>query len=482
MRRRWRRISIGAALLSLLGSVPAVRAQSPPPSLRLLAARSSVTLEPFRGRVHLDLGVYAASVGGAFELRVTRPGYDVAPAGAQVDATSGEVVRSLPADLLRGFKGLNGFTRVVFRDRAGDVVARRRFTFCPNAWERQRVNDQGPAVSHYPQFCNTGFPFLKGMVWGIDEGWANDALMGGGYRGPRMRVPPGRYAVSVAITYAFRQLLAISRADARVELDVTVEARDGGHRARRERAEKVALVPEGRVPTVAEPDPATLPDLAALPAWSLGVSSSRRGDALGFAASPWNAGPAPMVIEGFRRPDSDVMDAYQYFYDRDGNAVGRAPVGTLRYDHKDSHEHWHFLQFARFRLLDASSNEVVRSRKQAFCLLPTDPVDLAVEGADLSPWGAGLSLGSACGGQSAIWVREVLDAGWADTYFQDGLRLGFDITDVPNGRYFVEVAVNPDGVLFEASTENNSVKRLVRLRGERGNRWVSVRPWQGVDA
>ena len=483
MNRRPTRIPIAVILLAgLVASVPAASAQHATPSLRLLAARRTVTLEPYRGRVRLDLGVYAASVGGAFELRVSRAGYDVAPSGVQVDTVSGEIVRSLPADLLDGFKGLPGFTRVVFRDEQGEVVAQRRLRFCPNGWERQRVSDQGPPVSGYPEFCTTWFPFLRGMVWGIDQAWASDALSAGGYREPKMRVAPGRYSVSVAITRSYRQLFGIAREDARVNLDVTVEDGGDGHRARDPRSPLPPLGPETRVPTIVEPDPATLPDLAALPAWSIGVSSSRRGDSLGFAASPWNAGPGPLVIEGFRRPDSDVMDAFQYFYDRDGNAVGRAPVGTLRYDRKDSHQHWHFLQFARFRLLDATSNEVVRSRKQAYCLLPTDAVDLTVDGADLSPWGAGLDLFSACGGESAIWVREALEAGWADTYFQGGLRFGFDITEVPNGRYYVEVAVNPDAALLEASTENNSVKRLVRLRVGPGERRVRVAPWQGVDA
>ena len=43
-------------------------------------------------------------------------------------------------------------------------------------------------------------------------------------------------------------------------------------------------------------------------------------DYLAFSANVWNAGPAPLVVDGFRSPGKDLMDAYQYFYDADGQA------------------------------------------------------------------------------------------------------------------------------------------------------------------
>ena len=38
-----------------------------------------------------------------------------------------------------------------------------------------------------------------------------------------------------------------------------------------------------------------------------------------------------MVVEGFRRSDEDVMDAYQYFHEND-QVVGKSQVGTMEYD------------------------------------------------------------------------------------------------------------------------------------------------------
>jgi hypothetical protein len=276
-------------------------------------------------------------------------------------------------------------------------------------------------------------------------------------------------------------LFEIAPGNEKVTLDVTVTKgrRRGCCYGRRDG-------PEGReasvtdVPTVTNPDPSTLPDLAALPAWAISVRNGEQADRLSFAATPWNAGPAPLDVEGFRRTGEDVMDAYQYFYDSGGNVTGRAPVGRMEFDTRRGHHHWHFLQFVRYRLLRASDRAaVVRSHKQSFCIAPTDPVDLMVEGATWDPYRIGLS--SACGGATSIWVREVLEAGWGDTYFQSVAGQAFDITKVPNGWYYIESTLNPRGSLYETNMSNNTELRMVRLTGDRGNRRVTVVPWNGIE-
>jgi hypothetical protein len=86
--------------------------------------------------------------------------------------------------------------------------------------------------------------------------------------------------------------------------------------------------------------PATLPDLVALPLWGMNAMHRKSGgDFLAFAATPWNAGPAPLVVEGFRQPAEEVMDTYQYFCDAEGSVVGRAPVGEMRFHPHPAHDH-----------------------------------------------------------------------------------------------------------------------------------------------
>ena len=467
--------------LATLAWPAAVPAQSAAPSLRVIGPAGEVELRRFRGRVPLDVRTWIAATNGDFELRVARPDYDT-PAGiVQVDSITGTVLRDLPDDVLDGWSGLAGFVEVVLTDASAQEVATRSYTFCPNGWSHQRVDDSGPELPRYPTFCGSFFsPFTKGMVWGIESGWAGMALSGDDFETPQIRVPrAGEFVLTVRIAERYRDLLEISATDGEVSFPVTIKNVRRRHvigipaqRAAQARRQSAA------VPDVTDPDPATLPDLVALPLWNMTTFHRRAGDFLAFAATPWNAGPAPLVVEGFRRPDEELMDAYQYFRDEDGDVVGRAPVGDMRFHAHPAHNHWHFLQFALFTLRDAADLEVVRSRKQAYCLAPTDAIDLTVERAS---WGREGDLFTSCGERSALWVREVLQTGWGDTYFQFVPGQSFNITNVPNGWYYVQMLVNPLGSLYETDLTNNVESRLLFLGGRPGARRALVAPWHGIE-
>lgn len=471
-----------AAAATALAWPSAAPAQSTTPSLRVVSPGGTLVLPRFRGRVQLNLGVWIAATGGDFELRVARPDYD-SPAGvAQLDSASGDVLRELPADTLDGWFGLSKLTQVTVRDSTGKWVAGRNFTFCPNSFERQRVDDSGPDLPRYPAMCGFFSPFTKGMVWGIESGWATGAF-GNEFESPSLRLRrDGTYTFTIRIAARYAAQLDIPAADARVTRTVRVKTvkRPPFFFERAPSRLARAAAASTSVPDVTNPDPSTLPDLVALPLWSMHTSTRRGRDFLNFAATPWNAGPAPLVIEGFRRPGEDVMDAFQYFRDADGNVVGRAPVGGMRYHAHPMHNHWHFLQFASFTLHSANSSAPVRSRKQAFCLFPTDAIDLTVERADWRGWDGG-GLSTACGSQSALWVREVLQAGWGDTYFQGIPGQSFDITKLPNGWYNARLTVNPLGRIYETTTANNVESRLLYLGGRPGHRWTVVAPWHGIE-
>jgi hypothetical protein len=225
------------------------------------------------------------------------------------------------------------------------------------------------------------------------------------------------------------------------------------------------------------------PDLRSLPAFGIEIGAYQEEpdgrDYLSFAATVWAAGTSPLVVDGFRRPGEDIMDAYQYFYDADGNQTGYAQVGTMEWDAADEHHHWHFTDFAQYRLLDSGKQFAVRSGKEAFCLANTDAVDYTLPAANWRP--DNTDLHTACGDITSVAVREVLDVGSGDTYGQFLPGQSFDITDLPNGTYYIEVAANPDKRLHESNTKNNSSLRRVILGGEPGARTVTVPPHEGID-
>ena len=474
---RLRPVLIATALAAacLVPAASGAAAAAKPPTLRLFAASSSVTIEKFgRGGVQVGVGAYLAALGGDLRLDVRRASYR-SPIG--VSQVIGSRHRALPASILRGWDGLARFVTYTVSSASRGVIATRTMSFCPNDWNRQRVDGSGPLTPAYPQFCGTN-PFTLGSVWGVDRGWA----VGLDTAAPIVRLPVGTYSVRVALAPRYAELFGVTRANSSATVTVHVVKPPpcppscGGFAAHHATHAAPPRLPQ--VATLRRPDPATMPDLIPLPAWGIGIDRQAKRDYLDFGATVWDAGPAPMDVEGFRRPGTNVMDAYQYFF-RSGKPVGRAKAGTLLYDSRPGHEHWHFQQFARYSLLSSSRHQVVRSEKEGFCLAPTDPIDLTVRGALWDPYSIGLQ--GQCGDATSIWTRETLPAGWGDTYFQFLPGQSFDITDLPNGTYYVEVRANPLGAIRETSTTNDVRLRKVILGGKPGARAVHVPAWNGLD-
>lgn len=484
--RRHRRVVpiVTVAVLAVSTLVAAPSGSATLPSVRLFAASSEVKAFPRRsGVVKVDPGVFITPTGDDFELRVTRPDYLTPFTFAQVEPGTGSILRSLPMDKVDEWFGLKDFVHYEVLAANGAVVKKKTLTFCPNSYSRQRISDEGPLSPRYPYQCLMAYsaaPFIKGVVWGIDLGWAEPVIAGKGYYGGggaiKWRATRRTYTIRVSIKPAWAELLSIAPTDATSEVHVSItnRASTGETAAAPSRA---AWARYPRVPTLIDPNPKSLPDLTPTPAYSIDTVSRKGHDYLGFASTEWNQGPGTMVVDGFRRRDDTTMDAFQYFL-IDGQPIGRAPIGELEF-HAGRHHHWHFQQFALYTLLDAASNEVVVSDKQSWCLVNTDALDLTVPNANLSGYSQDLS--TACGGPQALWIREVLDVGWGDTYGQYVGGGAFDITDLPNGRYYIRIQVNPVGLMHESDTSNNIQDRLIKLRGRPGHRRVVVPPWNGID-
>jgi hypothetical protein len=110
---------------------------------------------------------------------------------------------------------------------------------------------------------------------------------------------------------------------------------------------------------------------------------------------------------------------------------------------------WLFDNYARYRLLDADGVEVGAGHKSAFALIDLAPF---TEDAGPAQYGFGQDMG--------------ISVGWADIY-DAGLDCQWvDITDVPAGDYTLELAINPDQVVDEATFDNNVLLVPVTIDAE----------------
>ena len=89
-------------------------------------------------------------------------------------------------------------------------------------------------------------------------------------------------------------------------------------------------------------------------------------------------------------------------------------------------------------------------------------------------------LATACGDHNSLSTREVLAAGWGDTYAQFRAGQSFDLTKLKNGCYNIWVEGNPvinaktgARTLIESDTTNNQAHRKVCIGGKAGHRTIT---------
>ncbi|MFF4017480.1 lysyl oxidase family protein [Streptomyces sp. NPDC001843] len=471
-------------------------AQAGAPKLKVVAVSDKVTLERYEeeGGVYLDLGTYVTVDGGPLDLRVTRKSYnDPIVASQVIHSGSRTVTKSLPSGLVKDFSGLPDFLKISITNQSGAKVLDTTQSFCPNN-RTGRVRPDAPADSKYPDTCAYN-PFALGGVWGVDKGWA--AVTTSGYDGKSVDLPVGEYTAKLSVAKKYRDLFGMPDTTRTIKVTVRKGSEGGegeGHGITRgDHAHKGSLKtlkPASKRPVGkgAVPVNTPKPDLRALPAWGITVTDGEEGgegaapgkEYLAFGATVWNGGPSPLVVDGFRTPGKDKMDAYQYFYDANGKQVGYNKTGTMEWDPREGHQHWHFSDFASYRLLGADKKEIVRSGKEAFCLANTDAIDHTVKNANWHPYNTDLE--SACGEYNSLSVREALEVGNGDTYEQFRPGQSFDISNLANGTYYIQVIANPDNRLAEQSKANNVTYRKVVLGGTPGHRTVTVPKYGRVDA
>lgn len=471
-----------------LAVVAASAAAATPPRAALLTVRPSITADQsFPGNpAGIPVFAYLVNRGGPLDVEARRTPSSVLWTGQQVlDGTR----LPLPAGVPVGPSGFGRALEVTVLTPSRRVVRRRALNLCVNTG-RVRMGTAGPALSAYPESC-TYHPFARSLHLGLDTDYAVPLALDFNLG----RFAPGRYLVRVRVRAALAEWLGMDPANRAVQVTMRVprslvipdfpegkpvpapkpvlptpaDAHDEGAAPARPPA-----VPVSDVPLPAD----TLPNLAGLPAFDISVRRAGARDMLLFAATVFNAGPGPLIIEGYRSSPRLVMDGWQ-FLRRDGEDVAAVPVSKLEFDQREGHSHWHFRDFAEYALVRADGRMVRRSPKEAWCLAPTDQIDQLVPNAEIRPGNP--LLATACGDRSAVQVREVLDVGAGDTYTAETPGQAIDVTTLPNGVYFLSIEANPGKVVRETTTGDNTALRRIVLGGTRGRRTVRVPPVDGVD-
>ncbi len=483
-------VGAGAALGAARPAAAAIQG----PTLKLIAAQHTITVGKFgKGPVYFDPGIWVASLGGPFQLDVKRASYTQPLTISQAIRTAdGTVVRhTLPSKILDSWNGLRHFLHVTIRNHKGTVIAGSNMTFCPDGYQLARTNPGSARTSSYPLQCSAFDPFSLGEVWGIARGWAVDTSQF--FTGYKLHL--GTYYYTETIGPAYAHLFRIPAKDATVTVKLKVVKSKGccgpfgccagahvpAHFVKmstsRPGAAHPALPSLPAAPTLKNPPASALPDLIPLPSWGISTMNEKKsGDTyLDFGATVWIAGHAELDVEGFRSNGSTQMQAYQYFW-QNGHLIGRARVGTMGFANYNA---WHFQQFAQYKLLNAHKKVVVVSKKIGFCIAPTDGIDMLLRHATWQPQYTGIA--GNCGSPSALWVQELLPLGWGDTYFQSVPYQSFEVTDLPNGTYYIEIIANPEHLLHEVSSANDISLRKVIIGGTHGHRTVRVPAWHGLD-
>ncbi|MDB6154306.1 MAG: hypothetical protein JWL90_2759, partial [Chthoniobacteraceae bacterium] len=156
-----------------------------------------------------------------------------------------------------------------------------------------------------------------------------------------------------------------------------------------------------------------------------GLISAGAHTLLRFTTESRNVGGSDLVMPPILNPDGSVNPIYEYHA---------------------CHDHYHFLSFASYRLLDARNQPVASGRKVSFCL------------EDVQPW----SLRASPGVKYDCEMQGI-QTGWSDVYDAGLPGQWIDVTNVPLGNYTLEVTVNPEAIIDEEDYLNNTVTIPVQI-------------------
>jgi hypothetical protein len=166
--------------------------------------------------------------------------------------------------------------------------------------------------------------------------------------------------------------------------------------------------------------------------------------------------------------ENDRTAIQRSFMDQDGNEVFDRAVDTQERERTVGcfvfhalHDHWHFVDFARYRLVNPRTGRVVAAQaKVGFCVV------------DNYRWRAELPGSPANAHYRSCRPDAVqgLSVGWADVYPAFLAAQWLDVSGLSPGRYCLVQRIDPGRRIAEADEGNNANRTPIRLRDASASR------------
>jgi len=208
------------------------------------------------------------------------------------------------------------------------------------------------------------------------------------------------------------------------------------------------------------------PDLQTLAPADVHIQKERSTGAryLRFSNTIANLGQGPLEVMPINNAATGLTDAYQRVYTHNASGAwliqNTVQAGTFAFH--PAHGHWHFEGFALYELRGVGSDGTIgatvygSSSKVSFCMIDTTRVSSTLQHASPKTY-------SACARDQV----QGISVGWADTY---GWRLAgqsIDVSNVPDGTYWLVSTADPEGRLLETSDTNNTAAIRVAIKGNK---------------
>jgi hypothetical protein len=172
------------------------------------------------------------------------------------------------------------------------------------------------------------------------------------------------------------------------------------------------------------------------------------------------------VVQRIFEDDPSDTDSLGYFDRGDDTEFSDHAVGCYFFHGAPGHNHWHFQDFAEYRLERLDGTVVGQGTKVGFCVLDqTTPFDPDPPGTPATRhYPTGPAGSTSCTDTEDPVSSQGLSIGFADVYTYATPGQSIDITGISRGKYCLVSTANPLPRLHESDSSSSSNARRTKVQ------------------